>query len=200
MELDAAALHEVRGTALFYPCCGDDLEAPVGLFASVVGGFYFADIRPPRRLRIREVGAIPLRRDPATDVERYRHRASSNEFELHRWTLPGEDAFARLPSLGVFSHRGDTLADGEGSSGVPWLGRAWLTTILARLVRGGFLVTDGSNRPPDGPAELSRFHGNPRIEAQAVREARPFEFAGRLLTCVGYAGDRYGPTLVWRVV
>jgi hypothetical protein len=83
---------------------------------------------------------------------------------------------------------------------VPWLGRTWLTTIVARLVRGGFLVTDGSNRPPVGPAELSRFHGNPGIGAQAFREARAFEFAGRSLSCVGYAGERYGPTLVWRVV
>jgi len=83
---------------------------------------------------------------------------------------------------------------------VPWLGRTWLTTILARLVRGGFLVTDGSNRPPDGPPELSRFPGNTDIGAQAARKVRPFEFAGRSLSCVGYAGERYGPTLVWRVV
>jgi len=36
LELDAAVLHDIRGAALFYPCCGHDLEPPVALFASAV--------------------------------------------------------------------------------------------------------------------------------------------------------------------
>ena len=97
----------------------------------------------------------------------------------------------------MFFHRGDTLANGEGSSGVPWLGREWLTKILTKLVPGGFLVTDGSNCPMDGPKALSAFHADGSIGSRAVNEAKAFEFGGRLLSCVGYTGDRYGPTLVW---
>ena len=132
------------------------------------------------------------------DADRFRHRISGNEFDLYRWGRRGEDAFEDIPRLGVFFHRGDTLANGEGSSGVPWLGSEWLTHILVKLVPGGFLVTDGSNSPTDGPSEFRAFHGNQTIGSRAVDEAKPFEFRGRFLSCVGYAGERYGPTLIWR--
>jgi hypothetical protein len=124
---------------------------------------------------------------------------SGNEFDLHRWARRGEEALAEIPRLGVFFHRGDTLAHGEGSSGVPWLGCDWLTQIAAKLVPGGFLVTDGSNCPTDGPKELSAFYANRTLGPRAVNEAKSFEFAGRFLSCVGYAGERYGPTLIWRI-
>ena len=60
-------------------------------------------------------------------------------------------------------------------SGVPWLGREWLAEeSLAKLVPGGFLVTDGSNRPIDGPEALSGFHGNRTIGRGAVVNAKAF--------------------------
>jgi len=199
VDLNPIDTDAIRGTALFYPCCGRDVDTPVRLFAHAVTAFYFVDQQTVGRPSPRQLPVVQLPRDRSPELERYVDRASQNKFEVHRWKCRGEEAFARLPNLGVFFHRGDTLADGEGSSGVPWLGSAWLTMILSKIVSGGFLVTDGSNCPSDGPAELRMFHGQQGLEARAVAQAQPFAFAGRHLSCVGYAGERYGPTLIWRV-
>ena len=51
MKTDSLQLQPIEGTALFYPCCGQDLETPIRLFASVAAAFYFVDIRKPSRLR-----------------------------------------------------------------------------------------------------------------------------------------------------
>jgi hypothetical protein len=199
MHIDPTHLERIRGTTLFYPCCGRDLGVPIQLFGSVVSAFYFVDVAGPRHRRAQDDGLIPLVRGRSAGPRRYRHRTSGSEFELHLLQKRGEEVFPDIPNLGVFFHRGDTLADGEGSSGVPWLGGAWLVTIFRTLVPGGLLVTDGSNCPVDGPPELRAFHGDRTLGPRAARKARPFEFAGRRLACVGYAGERYGPTLVWRV-
>jgi hypothetical protein len=111
VSMDPVQLKDIEGAALFYPCCGGDLQTPIQLFASAVGAFYFVDVNRPRR---------------------------------------------------------------------------------------GFLVTHGSNLPQDGPPQFGSFHGNHTIGAEAVLKAQAFEFAGRSLRCVGYAGERYGPTLVWQ--
>jgi hypothetical protein len=163
-----------------------------------VSAFYFVDVIRPRRPRSEHAELLPVQRMRVPGYDRFRNRSNGNEFDVYRLEQRGEDGFVEIPRLGVFFHRGDTLAKGEGSSGVPWLGREWLTSILGKLVPGGFLVTDGSNLPSNGPSELGAFHDDRTIGARAVWEAQSFEFAGRVLECVGYAGDRNGPTLVWR--
>ena len=198
--MNPAQLQLIEGAALFYPCCGQDLETPIRLFASAIAEFHFADVRRPRRLGHAVADPLSVQGGRITGRDRFRDRASRAEFDVYRLERRGEDAFAEIRPLGVFFHRGDTLAKGEGSSGVPWLGREWLGKILGTLVPGGFVVTDGSNRPMDGPPELSEFHGNREIGARAVGQARPFELAGRTLSCVGYAGERRGPTLIWQAV
>lgn len=198
MTIDPTQLQPIAGSALLYPCCGEDLGTPMRLFASAVSAFHFADIRRPRRPTGSDAELLRVLQRRPVAHDQFRDRASGNEFDLYRWEQRGEDVFTEVHPLGVFFHRGDTLANGEGSSGVPWLGREWLTKILGKLVHGGFLVTDGSNRSEDGPPQLSDFHANREIGVRAVRMTRAFEFAGRSLSCVGYAGDRYGPTLIWQ--
>lgn len=198
VSIDPDHLRAIEGTALFYPCCGDDLGVPVRLFSPVVAAFYFVDVRRPRRSSVPETDLIPISRTHSPGCGRFQDRVTGNQFDLCRWKARGEDAFADVERLGVFFHRGDTLANGEGSSGVPWLGREWLTKILGKLVPGGLLVTDGSNCPTDGPQELSQFQLDRTVGSKAATRTKSFEFSGRLLSCIGYVGERYGPTLIWK--
>ncbi len=49
------------------------------------------------------------------------------------------------------------------------------------------------------PQGLSQFYHMKDIGEEAAKAADPFEYQSRHFSCVGYAGERYGPTLVWRV-
>lgn len=102
-------------------------------------------------------------------------------------------------TFGVFFHRSDTLADGESSSGVPWLGDSWLVRTFGTLVPGGLLVTDGSKCPVDGPLHCGHSTKTRPSAPDRVGKASSSELAGRRLACVGYAGSGKGPTLLWRV-
>jgi hypothetical protein len=175
-------LKPIKGGALFYPCCGTDYATPLRLFRSAIRDFYFVDVNEQQ-------DALPKSSESPAGVNH----------QVHCLTGNAEDVFQKLPNLAVFFHRRDSLEPGEGSSGIPWLGSEWLERILSKLVRGGFVVTDGSNRTPDGPPELSRFHDDPHVTADAVSKAKIFTFAGRDFSCVDYAGQGYGPTLIWKV-
>lgn len=193
-------LEPISGTALVYPCSGNDLETPLRLFGSSVSEFFFVDTRRrPRMPDGLEAFASRATGSVSPGASMYSDLETGNKYQVHLWKRRGEDALDEIPSLGVFFHRGDTLADGEGSSGVPWLGRQWLDVILAKLVPGGLIVTDGSNCPIDGPPELMKFYFNRSIGPEAVSKVSEFEFSARRFACVGYAGERYGPTLIWQV-
>jgi hypothetical protein len=200
MTLEPDVLKGIAGTALFYPCCGQDLELSIRLFASAVSDFYFVDIRRPRRPELHDIAQFKstVRRSSA-GADTFVHLASEHEFRLHRWQRCGEDVLQELPKLGVFFFRGDNPVDGEGSSGVLWLGGELFWHILALLVPGGLVVTDGSNPGPYGPKHLSDFYHNRDIRDRATSAAAPFDYRGRRFTCVGYAGEKNGPTLIWQV-
>ena len=143
--------------------------------------------------------------EPGVLTERYLHRASGQLVSVHRRRGFGPSALRKeIGNLGVFFYRGDSL--GEGGSGTLWLSVhhsnvRLIEEVLAKLVDGGLIVTDGSNcHGSQNPyAELGRFHRQ-AIGREAVRLARPFaDPQGRRLECIGYAGRRYGPTLVWQV-
>ena len=71
------ALGAIVDTGLFYPCCGQDLGAPIRLFASAVSDFYFVDIRKPRRPDIHAV-ARPKPSDRQIDhADAFVHLAGS---------------------------------------------------------------------------------------------------------------------------
>jgi hypothetical protein len=139
-------------------------------------------------------------------TETYHHKAADAEFRVQR---PNDDARRVFDSLtdplGVFFYRGDSL--GEGGSGILWNDMSLMERVLSKLVNGGLLVTDGSN--PGESKGHSVGHHRPVLHARKMRTAgQALEWVGhtvnnaigRRLTCIGYAGQRYGATLIWQVV
>jgi hypothetical protein len=109
-------------------------------------------------------------------------------------------------SIGVFMHRGD--GEGEGGSNVYFLANMpakyeplsnLFDKLSRKLANRALIVSDGSNcrierlRKRDWQREVRG--------PEAFRESRPsaFTFGGWSWECVGYLGERYGPTLVWGV-
>lgn len=142
---------------------------------------------------------------PCTRTERYCHLESGREIRIHRRRGFGPSAMrSHIYKLGVFFYRGDS--GGEGGSGTLWLterrrGTRLIGEVLARLANGGLIVTDGSNcRQYKNPyAEFGRFYQED-IGPEAASLSHPFEDRdGNRFRCIGYAGQRYGPTLVWQV-
>lgn len=213
---------------LFYPCCGDDIEEAIVRFVDSVDVFWFVNLefvpcseRNARQIRsnedgahglataasIRPIGRPSVRRDPEDVVEyrgvthsdSYLHAPTMRPIVIHRRRGEGVDTFQRsVPRIDVFYYRGDR--PGEGGSGKLFLGREiFEELILLRLVRGGLVVTDGS-QCEDPFTNLAEFHprrGRKCDEPELA--ARPFNALGLEFICVGRLGDRYGPTLIWRV-
>ena len=66
--------------------------------------------------------------------------------------------------------------------------------MLELLADGGLIVSDRSN----AMRQLKCFHHSD-LGSSAVDQAEPFVFGGKSFEYAGYAGEKYGPTLVWRV-
>lgn len=147
--------------------------------------------------------------EPCILTETYRHLPSGKTIKVRRRRGYGFSAFRNdIRQIGVFFYRGDS--GGEGGSGNLWLKPDHIDEICAKLINGGLLVTDGSQqsaRTKSSPkAEyypLAQYHGTrprPKDPDEIVRTTKPFtDSKGRTFTCVGYAGERYGPTLIWQV-
>lgn len=192
-------LEPIRETALFYPCCGSDLMVPIRLFSSVISDFYLVDVRRPPQPDLSEFATVRPERGSDRFVTEFTHQLTGHPFRLHRRQQDAQAILHELPPLGVFFFRGDNPVCGEGSSGVLWLGDALFSRVLTLLVPGGFVITDGSSPGPNGPKHLSDFYHDRQVGPSAVSRSVPFRYRGRTFSCVGYAGERYGPTLVWHV-
>ena len=241
--LDNEALAAVEGTALFYPCSGNDLDVPIRLFSPFLAEFWFVDRgyfapghqntkqygfdRPADevesvlgknadyQLLRTDIDGMPYwslyNRDiePCIMTETYRHLPSGKTIRVRRRRGYGFSAFrSDIRQIGVFFYRGDS--GGEGGSGNLWLKPDHINEICTKLIDGGLLVTDGSQQskwtkpaPNSEYWPLAQFHGGrprPKDPEEILRVTRPFtDSRGRTFTCVGYAGERYGPTLIWRV-
>ena len=130
--------------------------------------------------------------------ETYERRQDQRRITVHQCRGRGYDAFrtflkSRGSSLSIFFYRGDS--PGEGGSGFYWLKKDRLRNVLEVLEDGGLIVSDGSN----AVRQLSTFHRYTDLERMTLEKARSFTFASRRFECVGYLGERYGPTLVWQV-
>lgn len=139
-------------------------------------------------------------------TETYNYNATGSEFRVQRSNEDARRVFKNLSDpLGVFFYRGDSL--GEGGSGILWNDFPLMERVLHKLVDGGLLVTDGSN---PGQAKDHGFGDHlPILRANDMKSAAQGLKAlgsalrshlGYRLTCIGYAGQRYGATLIWQVV
>ena len=136
--------------------------------------------------------------EPCVLTETYCHRPTSKTVKIHRRRGFGECAFDKvISSLGVFFYRGDS--EGEGGSGYHWLWPKTLRSVLRKFVSGGLLVTAGSQHDSRKYRELWRFHGE-KVGKEAMQLVKAFSRDGCSFACVGYAGQRYGPTLIWQVL
>jgi len=193
----------VGGSTLFYPCAGNDLQCPIECFSNVVKNFYFVDIRQAGFPQLPERYSVIHERQQCAKnkfVFRCRDRETDREFLIHRWRGQAEVAIRDISSIGIFFFRGDNPVDGEGSSGVLWFGKTLFNEILSRLANGGLIVTDGSNTTHDGPREFAKFWHKRDIGVSARNRVNTCEYAGREFACVGYVGEKYGPTLVWQML
>jgi len=150
---------------------------------------------------------------PCILTETYRHLKTNRIIRVHRRRGYGYSALRfekRMGKLGVFFYRGDS--EGEGGSGNHWLRQEHLDEVFAKLIDGGLLVLDGSN---GRPYQLKRRSGILREICKYAHKTdreiskTPEELIasmstvvdkkGRQYNCIGYAGMKYGPTMIWQV-
>jgi len=147
--------------------------------------------------------------EPCVSSETYCHIQSGREIRVHRRRGYGFSAFRNEQSigkLGVFFYRGDS--SGEGGSGNLWLGEDHLEEVFSKLIDGGLLVLDGSDGSPMKREKIGIYSEICKYAWQNT-SLTPEELIasmksvtdgkGRNYHCVGYAGKRYGPTMIWQV-
>lgn len=139
--------------------------------------------------------------EPCIRSEVYQHAPTGRQITVHLRRGYGRSAFHKhIRTIGIFFYRGDSL--GGGGSGNFWLKPEHLDRVIDRLVDGGLIVTDGSNSGWSGYRQLRAHHhktflGSPR---ELVESSEPFtDRAGNRFRCIGYVGERYGPTLIWQI-
>ncbi len=144
--------------------------------------------------------------EPCIVTETYIHEQTGKTIKFRLKRGFGEYTLRNSENkYGVFYYRGDTV--NEGGSGITWLNKKRLSNICSKLIDGGLIVTDGSNRGrrKDKHNQFWKYHfprkndilPNPE---EMISSMEPFkDKAGRTFTCVGYAGERYGPTFIWQV-
>lgn len=155
------------------------------------------------------VSWAPQNRDiePCVLTETYEHIASGRQIRVHRRRGYGFSALRyEMQSIGVFFYRGDSY--GEGGSGNLWLHQDHVYEICDKLIDGGLLVTDGSNRgafTSKKHYDYHQFDGHRGLDVNTdpekyIRSVAGFtDNRGNTFSCIGYAGQRYGPTMIWQV-
>ena len=208
--LSSDAFLGLEHRCLFYPSAGSDRILPLSAFRPWIDHFWFVD-------RAYDLDSAPS--DPDSVLEDFTHdevtgttirtgtpfrvlirheryrRSDGSKFTIHSCRGRGYDTLravfsAEKPKISVFFHRGDS--PGEGGSNFHWLGRRMLPHVLSYLEPGGIIVSDGS-------LALRQFRGAEPDESQELPSAgRSFEVASHSFSCVGYLGQRNGPTFAWK--
>ena len=144
--------------------------------------------------------------EPCILTETYRHIQTGREVNIHRRRGYGFSAFEKeIEEVGVFFYRGDSM--GDGGSGNMWLKKERLDKMLDKMLDFGLIVSDGSDgtlrtRKTGTYKEMSKYTNkkltiNPN---KIVGEMQSFtDRKGRVFQCVGYAGEKYGPTMIWQI-
>lgn len=204
---------------LFHPCCASNLTISAGRFGREVDLIHAADIRPPSFRRARRYGRFIEQRctpyrytvepgargihsvrnlsDRTTPDEGYLREGYLRldgrlDFPLRFHQYDAVEALRLIPSIDVFYFSGDHPHDGEGSSGIPFLGTTLFRRVVERLVPNGLVVTDGAGM--HGPAE-QEFLWN-YWQSMPVPTQR-FSAFGRTFRFVETLGDAEDRVLVW---
>lgn len=144
--------------------------------------------------------------EPCILTEIYLHHLSGKHITIHRRRGYGFSALhTEIRKLGVFFYRGDRL--GEGGSGNLWLESGHVNEICEKLNSTGLIVTDGSNHGRKKKCDyrkLAKYYFRSKdalaSPTELIESMEQFHDAyGREFKCVGYAGHRYGPTMIWQV-
>jgi hypothetical protein len=189
----------------YYPCCGSDREQLPRLFGSHVSVYHFADVyrgisgvgrrrTRPQQISVEHVGNVVVgpSRTETTIVE-------TQEAVFHErdglLTLVDD-----IRNLSIFYYRGDS--GGEGGSGQWVLGPVGFHMVLARLLDGGLICTDGSNLGyyddlTDRYAPWNALAGM-RPFAVPVKGAQ-FDYFNRRFTCLAILAQER-PVYVWQMI
>ncbi len=212
----ANSCSRLKSRRLFYPSAGPDISTPITSFMPYIDEFWFADInydltkplltQKDYQLNSKhrsELSGTTLRRDEPFTVEvsseSYTHLPTGRVFLANVCRGRGYDTFRVAfkdteKLLSVFFYRGDSPGEG-GGSGFRWLRKPILKYVLAQLDPYAIIVSDGSH----AMRKLSQFHRDDSVGAEAVSKSKSFNCRERHFECIGYLGERYGPTLVWSV-
>ena len=217
-RLPDEVIGRLQAGTLFYPSAGYDISTPIEVFSSRLNNFWFVDpiytgspllennsnyqfVDDPNNQK-RSISGKTLRKREPFEIEiyqeTYKRKQDQRRITVYQCKGRGYDAFRTLlksqqTQLSVFFYRGDS--PGNGGSGFDWLKKPRLKNVLEVLEDYGLIISDGSN----AIRELSTFHRCPGVESAAKEQVQPFTFENWCFECVGYLGERYGPTLVWQV-
>lgn len=146
---------------------------------------------------------------PCVLTECYKHIETGRIMRIHRRRGYGFSALRnedKIQTIGVFFYRGDS--QGEGGSGNWWLEQEHLDEALDKLIDGGLLVLDGSDGKPYKRnsgihKEICKYTRNTPVSLTPKELVASMnvvtDHKKREYHCVGYAGMKYGPTMIWQV-
>jgi hypothetical protein len=186
--------------SLFYPCCGSDIEDAIKHFGPGVEDYYFADpYNPPGRRRSRwdEWHTLTIPHTECVVLGPQGHwRIPHREYRVYSYRKDGLlTLLENVQEMSVFYYRGDST--GEGGSNQKWLSPVLFHTVLAKLLDGGLIVTDGSN--------CSEKYGGSGVPwsplCRTASRNKEFEYAAREFLFVRELNLSRGRRVnVWKVV
>jgi hypothetical protein len=209
--------HSFVNNCLFYPSSGRDVDLPISTFMNDINEFWFVDrsyqIKKPffqgakfnlrlesknyeilagKTLITQETFQVKIRH------ENYIHTPTGRTITLKFCRARGYDLFRTVfkkhnKKISIFFHRGDSI--GEGGSNFYWLGKKMIKFVFDQLEDNALLVSDGSN----ATKKLSIFHNHNNVSKKLISNIQPITIGHQPLQCIGDLGERYGPTLVWKV-
>jgi hypothetical protein len=149
----------------------------------------------------RRVAANSRRWWPGRLIEFYGREDDARRLKIVRRREFGQCALSEFAdrSIGIFVHRGDS--EGEGGSNLFFLANTPLYDKLSRkLADTALVVSDGSLVEP---SFLRKFHRPKKeksgFDAYRFHKKKHYPFDPFDWRCVGYLGQRNGPTLVWQL-
>jgi len=142
--------------------------------------------------------------EPCTVTEKYFHIPSRKIIKVRKKRGFAEYTFDNeISELGVFFARGDSGNGGDGGTGITWWDKKRFKAISDKLCDGGLICTDGSNYGCKKTKEIWKnvwsrdTNYNPE---ELIKTYNPItDTQGRTFSCVGYAGHRYGPTIIFQM-